>query len=247
MIKLKSDREIKVIRENCRILVDILLELERQVKEGLSTKQLDRLAEQLMGEAGAEPAFKGYHGFPASICTSINEEVVHGIPSETRVLQEGDLLSIDIGIKRAGFYADKAVTVMVGDVGEEARKLVSVTRSALLKGIEAARVRNRVSDISHAIGSYVESEGLFVVKRFVGHGIGREMHEDPQIPNSGPPGQGARLQPGMVMAIEPMVKGDQEEVKLRDDGWTAVTNTGSLAAHFEEMVLVTKEGPQILT
>lgn len=248
MIRLKSEVEIETIAENCQILARILQRLEAQAQEGTSTKELNDLAEELMKEEEAEPAFLGYRGFPAAICTSLNEEIVHGIPSSKRILKGGDILKIDVGIKRKGFFADKATTVTVGQIPEGACRLLAVTRQALKLGIEAAKPGNRVSDISQIIGSYVESCGFFVVKRFVGHGIGREMHEDPQVPNYWSPGQekGPLLRPGMILAIEPMVKTDEEE-KLLKDGWTVVTANGGLAAHFEEMVLITAMGPQVLT
>lgn len=247
MIRLKSEKEIEIISENCRILAEILAELENQAREGTSTKELNDLAEELIRKTQAEPAFLGYRGFPAAICTSLNEEIVHGIPSSKRILKGGDILKIDIGIKRRGFYADKATTVAVGQISAEAQRLLAVTQQALKLGIEAAQPGNRVSDISSAIGSYVLASGFFVVKRFVGHGIGREMHEEPQVPNYWSPGQerGPILRPGMVLAIEPMVKTEEEE-KISEDGFTVVTANGGLAAHFEEMVLITSKGPQVL-
>lgn len=255
MIELKTESELKIIRENGKILTLILRELAQRAKPGVSTQQLNDWAEELMRSFGCESAFKGYQGrgpypFPASICTSINHEIVHGIPSPKRILKAGDVLSIDAGIKRSGFYADLATTITISSPqpNNGAEKLLEVAREALRRGIAAAQPENRVSDISHAIGSYVESQGFSVVKRFVGHGVGRQMHEDPQIPNYGPPGRGALLKPGMVLAIEPMVfKGESlgEEI-VSSDGWTVVTPNGGLAAHFEAMVVVTECGPETL-
>ncbi len=249
MIELKSAKELAIIQENAVLLAQILERLTAEAEPGVSTGSLARLAEELMARVGGEPAFKGYRGYPAAICASLNEEVVHGLPKDDKILKKGDLLSIDLGLKRRGFYADLATTVIVGGEEEgtpQARRLIAVAREALRRGIAAARVGNRVSDISWAIGSYVESQGYSVVKRFVGHGIGRELHEEPQVPNFGPPGQGPRLRPGMVLCIEPMVKEDQGEERVLEDGWTVVTPEGGLAAHFEEMVLISEEGPKVL-
>jgi len=247
MIWLKSEKEIETIAENGQILAGILQQLEAQAREGTSTKELNDLAEELIRKAQAEPAFLGYRGFPAAICTSLNQEIVHGIPGAKR-LKRGDILKIDIGIKRKGFFADKATTVAIGQISAEAQRLLAVTRQALKLGIAAAQPGNRVADISQAIGSYVLASGFFVVQRFGGHGIGRELHEEPQVPNYWLPGQerGPLLRPGMILAIEPMVKTDEEE-KVLEDNWTVVTANGGLAAHFEEMVLITKAGPQVLT
>ncbi len=261
MIELKTESELEIIRENCQILMTILRELTGRARPGISTRQLNDWAEELMREFEAESAFKGYQGrgpypFPASICTSINHEIVHGIPSPKRILKAGDLLSIDAGIKRNGFYADLATTVTIEPSSsrtfkqsnnDAAEKLLDVAKEALRRGIAAVQPGNRVSDISHAIGSYVEAQGFSVVKRFVGHGVGRKMHEEPQIPNYGPPGRGALLKPGMVLAIEPMVfNGDKGEEVVTADGWTVVTPNGGLAAHFEAMVVVTERGPETL-
>lgn len=247
MIKLKSKQEIKIIRENCRILSEITAELKLRVKEGISTGSLNHLAEKLMERYKVKPAFKGYRGFPASICTSINDEVVHGIPNSERVLKEGDLLSIDLGIKYRGFYADLARSFPVGKVSNEIEKISSVTQTSLEKGIEACRAGSRVSDISHAIGSYVKSAGFYVVREFVGHGIGRNLHEDPQVPNYGPPSEGALLRSGLVLALEPMVKQSPQEVKILDDGWTVVTPDGKPSTHVEDMVLITNGRCEVLT
>lgn len=247
MIKLKSEQEIEVIRENCWILTEIINQLQFKIKEGVSTGFLNSVAEKLMGKHKVKPAFKGYRGFPASICTSINEEVVHGIPQDERMLRDGDLLSIDLGISRKGFFADLARSFPVGRLSKKAARISSITQTALEEGIRACKPGNRVSDISHAIGSYVESVGYYVVKQFVGHGIGRDLHEDPQVPNYGPSSEGALLRSGMILALEPMVKQSPEEVKTLDDGWTVVTPDGTVSAHFEDMVLIENGGQEVLT
>jgi methionyl aminopeptidase len=247
MITLKSPAEIDKMRENGRLLASCLHEICRHVAPGRDTLYLDRLAERLIRKEGAVPAFKGYNGFPATICASINEEVVHGIPSTDRILKEGDILSIDIGLVKDGFYSDMATTVPVGEIDEKAQRLLRVTEKSLWQGLEQVRIGNRLSDVSHAIGSFVENEGFHVVTEYVGHGIGRELHEDPQIPNYGPPGRGPRLRSGMVFAIEPMVKMDPEPTRVLDDGWTVVTATGGLAAHFEHTVALTDTGLDVLT
>jgi methionyl aminopeptidase len=247
MIPLKTQSEIEVLRENGRRLAWVLECLAEHVAPDADTASLDRIAEELIRDAGAEPAFKGYRGYPASICTSINQEVVHGIPSAKRRLREGDILSIDVGLLRDGFYADAATTVPVGKISARARHLLEVTREGLWRGIERATIGARLSDVSHAIGSYVESEGLYVVTEYVGHGIGRQLHEDPQIPNYGPPGRGPRLEPGMVLAVEPMVKTDPEPTRVLDDEWTVVTGNGGLAAHFEHTIVLTEQGVDVVT
>lgn len=246
MIALKTEAEIGLVAENAQLLAAILIEVALRVRPGVATCDLDRLAERKVRAAGAEPAFKGYHGYPATLCVSVNEEIVHGIPSDRR-LQAGDIVSLDLGLRRGGYYADAAVTVGVGQIAPEAERLLDVTRGALRDAIRAARIGRHVSDLSHAIGRYVERHGLHVVREFVGHGIGRDLHEDPQIPNFGEPGWGMTLREGMVLCPEPMVKGDDLPVRILDDGWTAATGSGSLAAHYEEMVVVTDEGPRVLT
>jgi len=247
MITIKTPQQIVKMRENGRLLASCLHEVCTHVAPGVDTEYLDRLAEKLIRREGAIPAFKGYNGFPATICASINEEVVHGIPSKLRVVNKGDILSIDIGLVKDGFYSDMATTVPVGEIGQEAQHLLQATEKSLWQGLEQVKIGNRLSDISHAIGAFVESEGLYVVTEYVGHGIGRELHEDPQIPNFGPPGRGPRLRTGMVFAIEPMVKVDPEPTRVLDDGWTVVTATGGLAAHFEHTVALTDTGLEILT
>ena len=247
MITIKTPTQIAKMRENGRLLASCLHEVCTHVLPGINTKELDKLAEKLIRKEGAIPAFKGYNGFPSTICASINEEVVHGIPSKKRVLKEGDILSIDIGLVKDGFFSDMATTVAVGEIGQDVQRLLQVTEKSLWRGLEQVRIGNRLSDISHAIGAFVEKEGLYVVTEYVGHGIGRELHEDPQIPNYGPPGRGPRLRSGMVFAIEPMVKVDPEPTRVLDDGWTVVTATGGLAAHFEHTVALTDKGLEILT
>lgn len=253
MIQLKSKAEIEIMRENADLINEFLGELIRAAQPGVSTAELDGLAESLMTQAGVVSAFKGYRGFPASVCASINEEIVHGIPSPSRVLNEGDLLSIDTGFERQGLYADKGDTVVVGTPTQATAELIGVAREALWHGIAEARHGNRVGDISHAIGSHIAERGYRAVRRFVGHGIGRDMHEDPQIPNEGEPGRGPKLKAGMVVAIEPMVwKADPDddgtaEEWVADDDWTVLTPNGQRSAHVEEMVLITKGEPEVLT
>lgn len=246
MIILKSKREIEVIRENGRILAKTLKLIGQNIKEGIKTKKLDRLAEEFIKKNGAQPAFKGYRGFPANICVSINEEVVHGIPTD-RILVSGDIVSVDIGVYKDGYFADGAFTYKVGETSPEAQKLIDITRNSLYKGIESCLEGKNLSDISFAIQSYVEAFGFQVVRELVGHGIGRDMHEEPQVPNFGTPGQGPVLKEGMVLAIEPMVNQKTYEIETLDDGWTVVTKDRSLSAHFEHTVCITKNGPKILT
>jgi methionyl aminopeptidase len=225
----------------------VLTELAAAVAPGVSTADLDELAEKRIRQAGATPAFKGYHGYPATICASINDEVIHGIPSGRRVLNEGDIISIDVGASLDGYFGDSAVTLPVGQISESAAALLRVTEEALYKAIEAAKPGKRVSDIGHAVQKHVEAYGYSVVREFVGHGIGQRMHEEPQIPNYGEPGHGPRLAEGMVLAIEPMVNAGTPAVKVLADGWTAVTRDKSLSAHFEHTVAVTAGEPWILT
>jgi methionyl aminopeptidase len=247
MIPVKTIEELAVQRANGRLLASVVDAVVDAVHPGESTGTLDAIAEELIRDGGAQPSFKGYQGYPATVCASINEEVVHGIPSASRRLREGDLLSIDVGLLRDGLHVDMAVTVPVGEVSEIARHLMESTKESLWCAIRAATIGHRVSDISHAIGAFVEGEGLFVVKEYVGHGIGRALHEDPQIPNYGPPGCGPRLTAGMVLAVEPMVKLDDEPTRVLDDRWTVVTGTGGLSAHFEHTIALTEEGVEVLT
>lgn len=246
MIVLKSEDEIKRMAESCRIVAEVLEGIRKNIISGVTTKDLDGYVESYIRSRKAQPAFKGYRGYPASVCTSINEQVVHGIPSSTR-LREGDIISIDVGVQYKGFYGDAAVTLPVGSVSSKAQKLLSVTEKALDAGIQEATAGKRLSDISSAIQQHVESEGFSVVRSFVGHGIGRDLHEEPQIPNFGRPGEGPELMPGMTLAIEPMVNAGTWEVIVLNDGWTAVTKDRSLSAHFEHTVVVTKNGFNILT
>jgi methionyl aminopeptidase len=243
----KSPDELARMRVANELVADILAELRRLVAPGVSTADLDEAAERLARAAGAEPAFKGYRGYPASLCTSINDEVVHGIPSRTRVLREGDIVSIDMGVKAGGFYGDSAITVGVGRIGDRVSELLRVTHEALWKGIAQARVGGRVSDIGHAVQAHVEAHGFSVVREFVGHGIGAALHEEPQVPNYGDRGRGPRLAEGMTLAIEPMVNMGRPAVKVLEDEWTAITRDGSLSAHFEHTVAVTAAGPRVLT
>lgn len=244
MIEVKSATELEIIRNNATILGQILGRVVDKAEPGVTTVYLDGIAEDEIRSAGAIPAFKGYRGFPNSLCTSINNEIVHGIPAE-RQLKEGDIISLDVGLKKDGYFADVATTVEMGEADSKTHEVIVTADKALTKGIEQVKVGNRISDISHAIESYVSSQGFHVVKEFVGHGIGRELHEDPQITNYGEPGQGQRLTEGMVFAIEPMVKIDDKPVKVLDDGWTAVTADGGVSAHFEGMVLVTDDEPEV--
>jgi len=247
MITIKTLQEIELMRRNAQDLCVLLAEVLVRALPGVSTATLDAAAEASIRAQGAVPAFKGYRGFPGSICASINDEIVHGIPSPTRVLREGDVLSVDIGMVRDGFFADTAATVCVGKTSQRVERLVAANSHALRLGIEQARVGNRVGDISHVIGDYIVSQGYGVVKNFVGHGIGRQMHEDPSVPNFGKAGKGAKLRPGMVLAIEPMAMEDVGAERVLDDGWTVVTPQGGLAVHLEEMVLITEGQPELLT
>jgi len=246
MIELKSPQELERMRRAGRIVAGLLEHLAGLVRPGTTTKALDEAAAAYLARAGAQPAFLGYRGFPATICVSVNDEVVHGIPGE-RALREGDLVSLDVGARLEGWYADAATTLPVGAVSPAASRLTEATRRALEAGIAKAVVGNRLSDISHAVQCTVEREGFGVVREFVGHGIGQALHEDPPIPNFGPPHVGPRLAAGMVLAIEPMVTLGGAEVRVLSDGWTAVTRDGSLAAHFEHTVVVTDHGPEVLT
>ncbi len=246
MIDYKTPAEIEKMRRCNEIVAEVLNVIEERARPGVTTLELDRLSEKISKRYGARSGFKGYHGFPNALCTSVNNVVVHGIPSETE-LNEGDILSVDYGVYADGFYGDSAITIMIGEVSTAARRLIEVTRGALEEAIDSIRVGNRVSDISSAIQNYVEARGYSVVRDFVGHGIGRELHEDPQVPNFGAPGNGARLKPGMVLAIEPMVNAGGHEVEIKKDGWTAVTKDGKLSAHFEHSVAVTENGPMVLS
>jgi methionyl aminopeptidase len=246
MIILKSPEEITIMSRACGIVAEALKALKGVVRPGISTKEIERFVEEIVRGRGAVPAFKGYRNYPASVCTSVNDEVVHGIPSSA-LLNEGDIVSIDLGVYLEGFYGDAAITLPVGKVSPLAGKLMRVTEEALALGIEKAIPGNRVSDISHAVQKHAEANDFSVVRSFVGHGIGRSLHEEPQVPNFGEPGRGPRLREGMTLAIEPMVNAGGYEVSILDDGWTAVTSDGSLSSHCEHTVAITANGPRILT
>lgn len=242
MIILKTPDEIEVMAQASRVVAEALEVVAQAVRAGVTTEELDRIAEDAIRARGATPAFKGYRGYPKTLCASVNEQVVHGIPSK-RKLKDGDIIGLDLGAIVGGFYGDSAVTVAVGSIEEAVARLVRVTEEALYLGIKQAVVGNRLSDISHAIQRHVEAAGYSVVTEFVGHGIGRQLHEEPQVPNYGKPGQGPRLQPGMVLAIEPMVNMGESAVRVLDDRWTAVTVDGSLSAHFEHTIAIQPSGP----
>lgn len=246
MVVLKLPEEVSRLRISNRIVAEILAELRQRVKPGETTRGLNRLSEELSRKNRVIPAFKGYRGYPFALCTSVNGEVVHGMPSD-RPLLTGDILSLDFGVIYKGYYGDAAITVPVGNVSATATRLMSVTEQGLYNGIEQALAGNRLGDISAAVQGCVEAAGFSVVRDFVGHGIGKSMHEDPQIPNYGVPGRGIELRPGMVLAIEPMVNEGGYRVKVLSDGWTVVTEDGSLSAHFEHSVAITENGPEILS
>jgi methionyl aminopeptidase len=247
VIVLKSPRELERMRRAGRILTEVKERLKAMVRAGVSTQQIDAEVEAFILSRGARAAFKGYRGFPATVCTSINEEVVHGIPSLTRKLRDGDIIGLDLGCIVDGYHADCAITLAVGRVSPRVQELLDVTRESLDKAIVQCRVGNRLGDVSHAVQSHCESHGFSVVRSFVGHGIGRDLHEEPQVPNFGDPGRGVVLKAGMALAIEPMVTMGGAEVRVLADGWTAVTVDGSLAAHFEDTIAITASGPDILT
>jgi methionyl aminopeptidase len=251
MIYLKNKEEIEKMRSAAQVVVEALRKMRENVVAGVSTWDLDRIAEDVAVSKGAKPAFKGYSSYPASVCFAVNSEVVHGIPSKKKVLKEGDIVGLDFGVLLDGFYGDSAITVPVGGISSQAEKLLKVTEESLMRGINEAKPGNRLYDISAAIQGHVEQEGFSVVRSFVGHGIGRKLHEDPQVPNfvpeNGSNGKGIKLKPGMVIAIEPMVNVGRPDVKILNDGWTAVTVDGTLSAHFEHTVAVTENGPLVLT
>lgn len=246
VIIIKSVREIELLRKSNLIVAEVFKKLEGMIAPGVTTKELDQVAEDLIRSRGGIPAFKGYRGFPATLCTSINEEVVHGIPNQ-RKLKEGDIISIDVGVNFKGYFGDAAKTFPVGEIDEEAKRLLEVTEKALWVGIHEAKLGNRLYDISYAIQTWVEGHGFSVVRDFVGHGIGRDLHEEPQIPNFGSPHQGPRLEKGMVFAIEPMVNEGTYEVKVLQDGWTVVTLDGKRSAHFEHSIAITNGEAEILS
>lgn len=254
MVTIKSKKEIEFMREACKVVALTYQELEQKIRPGMSTWELDKIAEQKMRSLGAIPAEKGYDigirgvpPFPASICVSINDEVIHGIPSKNRIIREGDIVSIDTVALKDGYHGDAARTFIVGKASKEAERLVQVTKKAFFEGIQYARAGNRIGDVCHAIGEYVHSQGYSVIREFQGHGIGKEMHEDPGIPNYGKAGRGIRLEPGMTLAIEPMVIQGKPNILELNDGWTIITEDGSLAAHYENTILITEKEPEILT
>jgi len=247
MILLKSARELERMRQAGRILAEVKDRLRALVRAGITTREIDVDVEAFIISRKARSAFKGYRGFPATVCTSINEEIVHGIPSSKRRLKEGDIIGLDLGCIVDGYYADCAITLPVGPVPARVQELLDVTRESLDKAIVQCRVGNRLGDVSHAVQSHCESHGFSVVRAFVGHGIGKQLHEEPQVPNFGEPGRGPLLKSGMVLAIEPMITMGSWEVRVLEDRWTAVTADGSLAAHFEDTIAITEDGPDVLT
>lgn len=246
MIYIKSDAEIKAMGRSGKIVAETLAKLEEVVKPGITTKELDKIAEEYILSCGARPSFKGHYGFPATICTSINEEVVHGIPGG-RVLQEGDIISIDCGAFFGGYHGDAARTFPVGRINEEAKRLIEVTRDSFFEGIKYAVIGNRIGDISHAVQTYAESNGFSVVRDYVGHGIGKKMWEEPPVPNFGKPGKGPKLVKGLVIAVEPMINAGTYEVNELSDGWTVLTRDNKISAHYENTIAILDNGPKILT
>ena len=254
MVTIKSKKEIELMREACKVVALTQNEIEKNIKPGMTTAELDQIVEKTMKKYGAISAEKGYNPgikgvppYPASACISINDEVIHGIPSSKRIIQDGDIVSIDLVSLKNGFHGDAARTYLVGNVSKDAKRLVEVTKQAFFEGIKYAKKGNRIGDVSHAIGEYVKSQGYSVVREFEGHGIGRQMHEAPEIPNYGKAGRGIRLEPGMTLAIEPMVIQGKPNILQLDDGWTIITEDGSLAAHYENTILITENEPELLT
>jgi methionyl aminopeptidase len=247
MVELKSKKEIELIAQSGEILSEVLIKMKEMIKPGISTAEINRLAIKMVKAHGVKAAFLGYRGYPAAVCVSVNKEVVHGIPSDKVILKEGDIVSLDFGVEREGYFSDAALTVPVGKISGRAQKLIKVTQEALAKGIDMAKPGNRISDISAAVQNYAEANGFSVVRDLCGHGVGRKVHEDPMIPNFGKPGQGPLIQPGMVLAIEPMVNAGGFEVATLDDEWTVVTMDGSISAHFEHTVAITETGNLVLT
>lgn len=247
MIVLKTGRELSIMREACKISARALNLIGEAIEPGVTTAELDRIAEKFIRSCGATPNFKGYNGYPATACISINNEVIHGIPTAKRKIQNGDIVSVDLGALFEGYHGDNAATFACGDVSEEAKRLMDTTRESLYEGIKMARAGGRIGDISSAIQSYVEARGYSVVRDFVGHGVGTSLHEAPEVPNFGTAGRGVRLMPGMTLAIEPMINIGKPQVKIMPDGWTVLTQDGSLSAHFEHTIAITADGPQIMT
>ena len=246
-VSIKSKREIELMKESCRLLSLVHKAMEEAIKPGMSTLDIDRLGEKMIRDLGCIPNFKNYHGYPASICVSVNDEVVHGIPSKHRILQEGDIVSLDAGLIYKGYHSDAARTHAVGKISPEAQKLIDVTRQSFFEGIKMAKAGNHLYDISNAIDAYVSQYGYGIVRDLVGHGIGTQLHEDPQIPNFAQKKRGLRLEPGMTLAIEPMINMGRADVEWLDDDWTVVTEDGSLSAHYENTILITEGEPEILT
>lgn len=252
MIVIKSEKEIELMKEPCRIVALALQKMEEAIKPGMTTKDLDKIAETVLKQEGAKPSFKGQQGFegskpyPAIICASVNHQVIHGIPDDY-VLKEGDIVSVDMGAYKNGYHGDAARTFAVGEISEQAKKLIEVTKQSFFEGMKMAKVGNRVSDISHAVQTYAESNGFSVVRDFVGHGVGKELHEEPQVPNYGKPGRGPRLQKGMVIAVEPMINEGTFAIDILKNGWTVVTCDGKLSAHYENTIVVTDGEAEILT
>jgi methionyl aminopeptidase len=247
MINLKSPREIERMKGASRIVAEILMEIRETIRDGITTQEIDRIAEELTLKKGAKPAFKGYRGFPASICISINEEVVHGIPSPKRIVKQGDVVGLDFGVIYDGFFGDSAVTVAIGDIPAEVQNLLTVTERALYSAIEAAIPGNFISDVSAAVQKHADAHHFGIVREFCGHGIGRALHEDPPVLNYVQSGKGPKVKPGLVIAIEPMINLGTEKVKVLEDGWTVVTLDGRPSAHFEHTIAITADGPEILT
>ena len=254
MVTIKSKKEIELMKDVCKIVAKLYNELEEKIKPGMSTWEIDKMAEKIMRDLGAipaqigyDPGIKGVPKYPAATCISVNDEIIHGIPSKKNIIKEGDIVSIDTVALKNGFNGDAARTFIVGNAQKEAKRLVEVTKQAFFEGIKYAKPGNRIGDICHAIGEYVHSNGYSVVREFQGHGIGRQMHEDPGIPNYGKAGRGLRLEPGMTLAIEPMVIQGKPNILELDDGWTIITEDGSLAAHYENTILITEKEPEILT
>ena len=246
-VSIKSKREIELMRESCRLLAIVQKAMEEAIKPGISTLDIDRLGEKMIRDLGCIPNFKNYHGYPASICVSVNDEVVHGIPSKHRILQEGDIVSLDAGLIYKGYHSDAARTHAVGKISADAQKLIDVTKQSFFEGIKMAKAGNHLYDISNAIDAYVSQFGYGIVRDLVGHGIGTQLHEDPQIPNFAQKKRGLRLEPGMTLAIEPMINIGRADVEWLDDDWTVVTEDGSLSAHYENTILITDGEPEILT
>ena len=247
MVVLKTGRELAIMKEACRISAGALQLIGKAVEPGVTTAELDALAEKYIISQGAKPNFKNYQGYPATACISVGSEVIHGIPSKNRKIMSGEIVSVDLGAEYNGYHGDNAATFACGDISEQARALMDATQQSLFTGIAAAKAGGRVGDISHAVQQFVEARGYSVVRQFVGHGIGTKLHEPPEVPNFGTPGRGIRLLPGMTLAIEPMVNAGHSDVKILPDGWTVLTKDGSLSAHFEHTIVVTADGPQIMT